>query len=67
MKLLRDSVQDIDDKITIYSDLTIVFTRDNGKFVAKYNAEVEDGQCVGYKRSDIKECSKINIELNSQI
>jgi hypothetical protein len=67
MKLLRDSAQNIEDKIIINSDLTIVFTRDNGKFVAKYNAVIEDGQCVGYKRSDVKECSKINIESNTQI
>ena len=36
MKPLRDQVSKIDDKITMNKDLTIVFTRDNGKFYKKY-------------------------------
>lgn len=32
MKPLRIKVSDIDDKITMYKDLSVVFTRDNGKF-----------------------------------
>lgn len=32
MKVLRDKVLDIDDKITMQKDLSIVFTRDKGKF-----------------------------------
>ena len=31
MKVLRDKVLDIDDKITMQKDLSIVFTRDKGK------------------------------------
>lgn len=49
MKPLRDKVSDIDDKITMYKDLSIVFTRDNGKFYQKSDAIIEDNECKGYK------------------
>lgn len=32
MKPLRDKIADIDDKITLYKDLSIIFTKDKGKF-----------------------------------
>ena len=32
MKELRDKVYDIDDKINMQKDLSIVFTKDKGKF-----------------------------------
>jgi hypothetical protein len=32
MKGLRESVYDIDDKINMQKDLTILFTKDKGKF-----------------------------------
>ena len=49
MKPLREKVAKIDDKITMYKNLAIEFTQDNGKFQARYEAVVEDGICVGYK------------------
>lgn len=38
MKPLRENVYDIDEKITMNKDLSIVFTRDNGKFHQKCDA-----------------------------
>ena len=49
MKPLRDKVSDIDDKITMFKDLSVVFTRDNGKFYQKSDAVIEDNECKGYK------------------
>ena len=48
MEVLREKVDDIDDKITMHKDLSIVFTRDKGKFHSKYTANQENGECVGY-------------------
>ena len=41
-------MHDIDDKITMHNDLAIQFTRDKGKNYRKYDANVVDGQCIGY-------------------
>jgi len=49
MKPLREQVHDIDDKITLYKDLSIVFTRDNGKFHQKCFPLLKDGKCSGYE------------------
>jgi hypothetical protein len=49
MKELRDKVSKIDDKITMYSNLTITFTQDNGKFQGKYEALIENEECKGYQ------------------
>lgn len=49
MKPLRIKVSDIDDKITMYKDLSVVFTRDNGKFHQKCDAVIENYECKGYK------------------
>ena len=38
MKPLRENISDIDDKITMYKDLSVVFTRDKGKFHQKCDA-----------------------------
>jgi hypothetical protein len=48
MKPLRDSVHDIDDKITMHKDLSIVFTRDKGKFHKKFDAVLKENKCIGY-------------------
>lgn len=48
MKPLRENVYDIDEKITMNKDLSIVFTRDNGKFHQKCDALIENNQCKGY-------------------
>ena len=42
MKPLRDKVDDIDDKIIMYDDLSIVFTRDKGKFYKKFKPILEN-------------------------
>ena len=42
MKPLRDKVHDIDDKIIMYDDLSIVFTRDKGKFYKKFKPILEN-------------------------
>ncbi len=42
MKPLRDKVDDIDDKIIMYDDLSIVFTRDKGKFCKKFKPILEN-------------------------
>ena len=49
MRPLRDTVLDIDDKIVMHKDLAIVFTRDKGKFYRKFEAQRENGECIGYK------------------
>ena len=36
MKPLREKETKIDDKITMFKDLKITFTKDNGKFLKKY-------------------------------
>ena len=41
MKPIREFVDDIDDKITMYKDLTIEFTRDKGKFHSKYKPVIQ--------------------------
>jgi len=42
MKPLRDKIHDIDDKIIMYDDLSIVFTRDKGKFYKKFKPILEN-------------------------
>lgn len=42
MAPLREKVSDIDDKIIMYRDLSIDFTRDKGKLCMKYEAVVKD-------------------------
>jgi len=49
MKPLRDKVKKIDDKITMFKNLSITFTQDNGKFQGKYEAVIEDNTCKGYQ------------------
>ena len=51
MKPLRETVMDIDDKITMHNNLDIVFTKDKGKFCRKYEANVIDGECFGYRNA----------------
>lgn len=41
MKPLRDKEAKIDDKITMYKDLQITFTKDNGKFLKKYIPNIQ--------------------------
>lgn len=45
MQPLRESVDDIDDKITMFKDLSIRFTRDKGKYLGDYaaKANLDDG------------------------
>lgn len=42
MKPLREKVHDIDDKIIMYDDLSIVFTRDKGKFYKKFKPVLDN-------------------------
>jgi len=49
MKPLRDKIADIDDKITLYKDLSIIFTKDKGKFEQKCDPIIENDECLGYR------------------
>ena len=49
MKPLREIENKIDDKITMYKNLAITFTRDNGKLFRRYEAKVEDNKCIEYQ------------------
>ena len=44
MKPLRDKVEDIDDKIIMYDDLSIVFTRDKGKFYQRFKPILQNDE-----------------------
>lgn len=48
MKPLREIENKIDDKITMYKNLSITFTRDNGKLFRKYDAKIENDRCIEY-------------------
>ena len=49
MKPLREKEAKIDDKITMFKNLHITFTKDNGKFLKKYIPNIQNDQCIGYK------------------
>ena len=56
MAPLRETIDDIDDKITLFKDLKIRFTRDKGKWLGDYNPmtkQDESGQTylVGYEKA----------------
>lgn len=40
MKPLREAEDDVDDKITMYKDLSIRFTKDKGKYLGDYKPEI---------------------------
>jgi len=49
MKPLREIENKIDDKITMYKNLQITFTRDNGKLFRRYEAKLEGNKCIEYQ------------------
>lgn len=48
MKVLRATVDDIDDNITLYKNLNITFTRDKGKLCKVMAPRIHDGECNEY-------------------